>query len=70
MAASVSSKVFCCRPQLSSPSSISTIAVTTITHLHLHNKIWRVNMEVEREDRKLKKLKGEIALKRVTGALT
>lgn len=49
MAASVSSKVSRCRPELSSPSSISSIAVTTITHLHLHNKIWMVNVEVERE---------------------
>lgn len=52
--ASVSSTVSWCRPELSSPSSISRIAVTTITHLHLH-KIWRVNVEVEREDRKWKK---------------
>lgn len=55
MAATVSSKVSCCRPELSSPSSISSIALTTITHLHLHNKIWRVNVEVERGDRKRKK---------------
>lgn len=55
MAATVSSKVSCCRPELSSPSSISSIALTTITHLHLHNKIWRVNVEVERGDRKWKK---------------
>lgn len=55
MAASVSSKVSCCRPELSSPSSISSIAVTTITHPHLHNKIWSVNMEVERDHRKWKK---------------
>lgn len=58
MAASVSSKVYCCRPELSSPSSISSIAVTTITHLHLHNKIWRVNMEVERGQLKKKKSGG------------
>lgn len=59
MAASVSSKVSCCRPELSSPSSISGIAVTTITHLHLRNKIWRLNVEAARErgreDRKWKK---------------
>ena len=33
-----------------SPSFISSIAVATITHLHLHNKIWRANaVAVERE---------------------
>lgn len=47
-AASVSSTVSWCRPELSSPSSISSITVTTITHLHLHNQIWRVNVGVER----------------------
>lgn len=56
-ATSVSSTVSWCRPELSSPSSISSIAVTTITHLHLHNKICRVNVEVEREDGKWKKKK-------------
>lgn len=68
MAASVSSKVSCCRPELSSPSSISSIAVTTITHLHLHNKIWRVNVEVERERKrgqKVEEIKGEIEEKRI-----
>lgn len=69
MAASVSSKVSWCRPALSSPSSISGIAVTTITHLHLHNKIWRVSVEVEREDRKWKKIKGEIVEKRIICAV-
>ena len=70
MAASVSSKVSWCRPELSSPSSISSIAVTTITHLQLHNKIWRVNVEVEREDREWKKkIKGEIVERMLIGAL-
>lgn len=49
-AAPVSSKVSWCGPEPSSPSSISSIAVTTITHLHLHNKIWKVHVVVERED--------------------
>ena len=58
-AASVSSKVSWCGPELSSPSSISSISVTTITHPHLHNKIWRVNVEEGRQDPKLQKKKRE-----------
>lgn len=46
MAASVSSNVSRRGPQLSSPSSISSIAVATITHLHLHQQIQRVNVKV------------------------
>ncbi len=59
MAASVSSKVSWWTPDLSSPSSISSIAATTITHLHLHNKIWRVNVEEARESGERKILKKE-----------
>lgn len=46
--ASVSSTVSRCRPESGSPSSISGIAVTNITHLHLH-KIWRAMVGVKRE---------------------
>lgn len=68
MAASVSSKVSWCRPELSSPSSISSIAVTTITHLHLHNKIWRVNVEVE-GGWKVEKIEADIVKKGTTDTL-
>lgn len=40
-AAPVSSTVSWCGPEPSSPSSISRIAVATITHLHLHGAAMR-----------------------------
>lgn len=40
-AAPVSSTVSRCGPEPSSPSSISHIAVATITHLHLHGAAMR-----------------------------
>lgn len=67
-AAPVSSKVSWCGPEPSSPSSISSIAVTTITHLHLHNKIWKVHVEVEREDGEWGG-GAEIVERMITGAL-
>lgn len=67
-AAPVSSKVSWCGPEPSSPSSISSIAVTTITHLHLRNKIWKVHVEVEREDGESGG-GAEIVERMITGAL-
>lgn len=65
-AASVSSTVSWCRPELSSPSSISSITVTTITHLHLHYQIWRVSVGVER-GREVEEYEG-IVERVITGA--
>lgn len=48
-AAPVSSTVSRCGPEPSSPSSISRIAVATITHLHLHGAMRQLHAGVEGE---------------------
>lgn len=47
----VSSTVSWCGPEPSSPSSISCIAVATITHLHLHGAVRQLRAEVEERHR-------------------